>query len=88
MTAGDLAISKTIITRENYLPNTLVTYRIDYSNLSPILMTGIIIQDVLPNTLSFVSANPSPIDSDAMTWNLDDLQAYSSGTITVIARIN
>ncbi|MBW3004293.1 DUF11 domain-containing protein [Candidatus Woesearchaeota archaeon] len=63
-----------------------MTYTITYQNLGPGTALNIAINETYPNGTNFVSANPSPSIGNNV-WNIANLTAGQSGTITIILLI-
>ena len=61
-----------------------VTFVVTVINHSPSTATGVIVADVLPAGLSFVSATPSPGTSwSAPTWSIGSLASGATATLTI-----
>ena len=85
---ADLSITKSV---SNDRPNVgqQVVYTIDVQNDGPDTATGIQVQDLLPDGLSFVSANPSLGDYNLATgiWNVTSLDTASNATLQITALV-
>jgi uncharacterized repeat protein (TIGR01451 family)/MYXO-CTERM domain-containing protein len=65
-----------------------VTFTISYTNPGPGSAIGAVLTDTLPAGLSFVSASAGAIVSgQTVSWNLGNLKAGASGTVTVTASV-
>ncbi|MEW6608138.1 MAG: hypothetical protein AB1414_11955, partial [bacterium] len=64
-------------------------YYIKYRNLSNITVTGVIITDVLPGSVTFVSSMPVPsgISAQRLTWNIGTISAGYEGYIDLKVKI-
>ncbi|NWG20239.1 MAG: DUF11 domain-containing protein [Chloroflexi bacterium] len=67
-----------------------IEYTLFYQNASPGTVTGATLTDDLPASVTYVSASPAPagISGRRLSWNLGDVPAGTSGTITVRATVN
>jgi len=88
---ADLAVTKTV---DNATPNVgdTVTFTIGVHNNGPSDATNVALGDLLPASLSFVSASPSQGSYDDVTgiWTVGTLTAVgatSSATLTVVATV-
>ncbi len=83
ITAPDVAVAKSgpaqVVAGEG------ATYTVVVSNIGSALAKNVVLTDVLPAGLAYVSANPVPaaVDGQTLTFNLGDLAAGASTTITV-----
>jgi uncharacterized repeat protein (TIGR01451 family) len=76
---ADLAITKTV---DEYRPNVgdLVQFTIELRNLGPSTATNVVVSDILPSGLEFVSANPAAAYDEATgLWTIGSL-AYPANT--------
>ncbi len=65
-----------------------VTFSISYTNPGPGAATGAVLTDMLPAGLTFVSASAGAVVSgQSIKWNLGNLKAGASGTVTVTASV-
>jgi uncharacterized repeat protein (TIGR01451 family) len=64
-----------------------ISYALGYGNNGPIAAANVNIVDTLPVGVSFVSASPAPtsVSGQTLTWNLGNVAAGASGTITINA---
>lgn len=71
------------------IPGEVITYTIEYSSACQ-SAHDVVITDVLPAMVSFVSANPLPssMPYNALVWRDADLAAHSTETLIVNCRIN
>jgi uncharacterized repeat protein (TIGR01451 family) len=68
--------------------NTDVTFAISYANTGDITATGLTLTDGVPAGLTFVSATGGGTESGGtVTWNLPDLAANSTGSVTVTLHV-
>ncbi|TWU32279.1 DUF11 domain-containing protein [Novipirellula artificiosorum] len=85
----NVALSKTI---DNALPNfgENVTFTITASNSGPSTATGVIVRDVLPAGLSFVSAvgSQGSYNTTDGTWNVGSIVVGATPTLTLIGTVN
>ena len=87
ITAPDLDVSKScppeLIAGED------ATYTIAVSNVGEATAANVVLVDNLPTEVSFVSATPAPsnIDGQTLTWNLGDLAAGASVTVSVTVNV-
>ena len=83
--ASDIAITKSV---DNTRPNegTNVTFTITATNNGPSGATGVVVNDLLPAGLSFVSANPSgPYNAGTGDWTIGALATGAPQTLTIVA---
>ena len=67
---------------------TLLTFTIRYTNPGPGSAGSAVLVDTLPAGLTFVSSSPAAVVSgQTVTWNLGNLKAGASGTLTVTASV-
>ncbi len=68
--------------------NTNFNYTIVVENTSTEAADNVVLTDSLPPCVSFVSADPAPVDAGAnpLAWNLGTLAAGASRTFTVVAK--
>ncbi|BAL80367.1 DUF7619 domain-containing protein [Caldisericum exile] len=68
-----------------------IIYTIKYQNTGGQTATGVMITDILPSNVIYVSSNPSGTYNSGppatLTWNIGSLPAGSSGTITVTVQV-
>ena len=84
----DLAVMKSIITPGPYAPGQAITYAVTARNLGPNNATSVTVVDVLPASLSFVSALPSgDYNSTTGIWTIGNLNATSDRTLIINATI-
>ncbi len=89
----DLSISKTKVSAspsQKYAVGDLVTYRILVTNLGPVDDEGVMVRDVLPAGLSYVSSTTSKpgtyYDPSFGLWILDELKVGKTDTLTIVAK--
>ena len=64
-----------------------ITYTISYNNHTS-AVTDVVVTDTLPVGLTYVSSSVSVSQNgQTLTWMLEDVPAYTSGTITVTAKV-
>ncbi|HKZ47229.1 MAG TPA: SdrD B-like domain-containing protein, partial [Thermoplasmata archaeon] len=82
-----VAKSANVVTAD---PGDLITYTITYANSGTGEATDVVIVDILPAAVTFVSSSPSP-DSNVggvLTWNIGSVAGGASGGITVVVEVN
>ena len=87
---GDPVVVTTMTGPASATAGSAVNYTISYSNLGPAASSNAMITDVLPTTLSFVSAtNGGSYDAASRTvrWGLGTLGVNASGSVSVTAKI-
>jgi uncharacterized repeat protein (TIGR01451 family) len=83
---ANLVISKNAPTSAE--DESLITYIISYSNPGSIRAEDVLIDDVLPDEVEFVSASDNGTCAyGIVTWNLPDLEGKGSGSVTVTGQI-
>lgn len=86
---ADLSISKTV---DNPLPHVgdIINYTINVFNAGPSNATGVVVNDILPAGLSFVSASPSQgsYNSGTGVWTVGNLNVGSLATLTLQFMVN
>jgi len=86
----DLAITKTD-SRDPVEPGSNLSYTLNIVNKGPSDATGVIVTDNLPVTgVSYVDASPAPssISGDQITFNLGDLDAGDSRSLTINVEVD
>ncbi len=86
---ADLSLTKTV-SDETPIVGDDITFTITVSNAGPEDATGVVIEDVLPDGLTFVSANASDGTYDQATglWTLGALANGADATLTIVARVD
>jgi uncharacterized repeat protein (TIGR01451 family) len=87
--AADLSVSMTpSSTTPNFGSN--VTFTVTVSNGGPDQATGVVVNDLLPSGLAFVSSTPSQGSyiSGTGVWTVGSINSGSSATLTLVARVN
>ena len=86
---ADLAVTKIV---DNTAPESgmMVHYTVSASDLGPASSTGVMVNDILPAGLTFVSAAPSVGTYDAMSgmWNIGTLSPNATATLVVATTVN
>ncbi len=75
------------VDRSEVKPGDEVTYTISYKNTGSLDLSGITLTDSLPQGLKLVSAPGAQIDGDKISWTIDKLQPNTSGSVSLIVRI-
>ena len=67
-----------------------VTFTVSLNNSQGSDATGVVVTDLLPTNVSFVSSNPSTGSYDAPTgrWNVGTVSGNTSETLSITARVN
>jgi large repetitive protein len=84
--AADLSITQTV---SNPTPNigSNVTFTLTATNNGPAVAPSVVVNNILPNGFSLVSATPSLGTWTAPNWSIPSLGIGSSATLTVIATV-
>ena len=85
---ADLIVTKTV---NNAIPNigTDVTFTIVVQNNGPSTATNVVVTDLLPAGLSFVSANPAAAYSSSTgIWTVGTLANAANATLTLVAKVD
>ncbi len=87
-TATDLAVTKTVDDTTPEIGQN-VTFTITVSNTSATNATNVVLTDLLPSGLTFVSSNPSQgtYVSSTGLWTIGTINANSAVTLTVVATV-
>ena len=90
--SADVAISKSV-SSSRAIPGETITYTLTYTNYGPATAGGVQIQDIVPVTLTNVSAVHSgaqitPTGSITFTWDVEDLVRYAGGIITIAGQVD
>jgi uncharacterized repeat protein (TIGR01451 family) len=90
--SADLSISKYVDPVGTLVPGQPITYTLVYTNVGVARGGEIVIDDVLPDTLSnfsYTSSGPEVVEtgSTPYRWQIDDLGPMDQGIITITARI-
>ncbi|TWT53953.1 Large cysteine-rich periplasmic protein omcB precursor [Rubripirellula amarantea] len=85
----DLSIDKTALPIRPSVGGE-VTFTIQVSNSQPSNATGVVVTDLLPANLTFVSSNPTTGSYDAPSgrWTVGTVAGNDSETLTITARVN
>jgi len=89
----DLSITKTVVDGENNIQNinvdsgTNATFTITVSNSGPDTAPGVMVNDLLPAGLTYVSSNTvtGTYDSGTGIWSVGDLAASATASLTITA---
>ena len=86
--SADIAITK-IVDNANPKLGSNVTFTVTATNNGPSSATGLVVTDLLPAGLSFVSALPSvgTYNSGTGVWNIGGLVNGSNATLTLVATV-
>ncbi|MBO9664849.1 hypothetical protein, partial [Dokdonella sp.] len=87
--SADLQVNKTVNTATPNL-GAQVTFTVTVHNAGPNDATGVVVDDLLPLGLGFVSATPSAgtYDSGTGVWTLGALANGASATLTMVASVD
>ncbi|MGI9470757.1 MAG: DUF11 domain-containing protein, partial [Rubripirellula sp.] len=85
----DLSLTKTVDNAEPNLNDTIV-FEIVINNGGPSDATGVVVEDLLPNGLTFVSSNASVgnYNSSNGQWTIGNLANQATQTLTLNARVD
>jgi uncharacterized repeat protein (TIGR01451 family) len=88
-TIADIGIAKTV-DNANPAEGATVNYTLVVTAYGPATSTGVVATDTLPSGLTFVSATTSEgsYSSSTGTWNVGNLSASSTATLTIAATVN
>jgi uncharacterized repeat protein (TIGR01451 family) len=71
------------------IPGDEVVYVLNYQNKSGVIGENVLLTATLPSELDYVAANPEPISTTPLTWELGNLDAYSDmQTIILTTTVN
>jgi uncharacterized repeat protein (TIGR01451 family) len=86
--SADLVVSKTV---DNPRPNVgdTVTFTITLDNLGPSTSQNVVVDDLLPSGLTFVSdtASTGSYDSNTGVWTVGNVAAGVTNTLTIVATV-
>jgi uncharacterized repeat protein (TIGR01451 family) len=87
--APEMELSKTS-TQTTANPGEEVTYTITYENAGTGDATDVVIVDTIDPDMTYVSATPSPFSvvSGVVTWNIGNVSAGASDSITLVVEVN
>ncbi|MGI9161220.1 MAG: hypothetical protein ACR2K1_15860, partial [Saprospiraceae bacterium] len=86
-TAADLSITKTVNNATQTIGSNVI-FTLTASNAGPASATNVVVNDVLPDGFSLVSATPSAGTSWASpNWNIPTLNNGASATLTITAKV-
>lgn len=84
----DVGVVKTVTApTTNAVPGQNITYSIVATNHGPSVVTGVVVSDTLPSTLTLVSAPGCTATGQTLTCNVGTLGVDDSETFTVTAKI-
>ena len=84
---ADLAVVKTASTLTPTVGNN-VTFTIVASNNGPSAATGVVVNEVLPSGLTFVSASQTAGTWSAPNWTIGNLSNGANATLTIVATVS
>ncbi len=85
----DLAVAKSVVEAGPYTVGQTITYNVVASNNGPVNATSVTVSDVLPASLTFVSADPAAeYNSAAGVWTIGNLANGANRTLKIRATIN
>lgn len=84
----DLLLTKTV-NQTAVQPGDMITFTLMVTNQGPNLATGVQVSDLLPATMGYVSDQPQQgtYDPHIGIWNVGDIAAHSSVTLTLTVKI-
>ena len=86
--ATDLEVNKVVSSSNNNYQNNIV-YVITVTNNGPDDATGVVVNDILPDGLIFISATGTgSYDANTGIWNIGNLANKGTVTLTITAKIN
>jgi uncharacterized repeat protein (TIGR01451 family) len=89
VSSSDLSLSKTV-NNANPIQGQNVTYTVTLTNAGPSNATNVVVTDLLPAGLTFVSATPSAgaYTSGTGAWAVASLSSGASATLQIVALVN
>ncbi|UCG69384.1 MAG: DUF11 domain-containing protein [Thermoplasmata archaeon] len=89
VTAPEMSLSKTVDVSEAD-PGDPIVYTIEYENSGTGDASNVVIIDILPSDVTLVSASLTPDTTvgNTLTWNIGDVQAGTSDSITITVTVN
>ncbi|MES3005104.1 MAG: immunoglobulin-like domain-containing protein [Patescibacteria group bacterium] len=86
--SANLGITKTV-NKTNALPGETVIYTINVINYGPNSTTGVTVNDIIPNTLNFISYNASTgsYNNTNGVWDIGNLSNGSTASLTITATV-
>ncbi len=65
-----------------------LTYTLMVTNAGPGIAAGVVVTDVLPTGVSYVTAQPAPAGTSPLTWSMGTLAVNATRTLTVVVDVN
>ncbi|MBN1658874.1 MAG: DUF11 domain-containing protein [Anaerolineae bacterium] len=89
-TAGDPVADLSVVKTDNPDPvgiGDLLTYTLTVHNAGPSNAAEVVVTDTLPAEVTFVSADPAPVGTDPLEWELGPMSAGETAVITVVVQV-
>ncbi len=85
---SDLSLTKSV-SNNNPHPNDNISYTVTVTNNGPNATSGVTVNDLLPNTVDFISATATKGTYNETTglWNIGTLQVNETVTLTINAKV-
>ena len=75
--------------RQSASPDELITYTVNYRNSGTDAASNVVIEDILPAGVDFVSASSSGTETNGIvSWNIPSLAAGASGSVAVTVQVD
>lgn len=84
--SADLAITKTVSTTTPVVGST-ITYTLTVTNNGPDTAHGVIVSDLLPSSLTYVSASVNPNSTNPLTWQVGSLTSGANWSVLVTVTV-
>ncbi len=88
----DLQIAKAVTPTINVLPGQIITYTLTFTNAGPDTVSGVIITDIIPISVTNSSVISSGVvitqTASGYVWNVQDLVQNKRGIITITGQIS
>lgn len=84
---ADLSVNKTV-NNTNPTVGSEVTFTVTARNIGPDPASGVVVNDILPNGYTLISATPSVGTWTSPNWNIGDLAINATAIFTMVARVN